>query len=158
MYTLPKGLSIFQMFASIPSASAVLPGRLMSVKDGHVYLGFRCIPCTGLLRWLTSKQMKIYQPFLFIKGMKYLMSRKGAVKWTATMSSQTFVGYSSTNATCWNPVKVNYIYSKIPILRPPLGLSKSGLKDHFWTIRKVVSNQRYTVCRKWRKELSKHSK
>ena len=22
-------------------------------------------------------------------------------------------------------------YSKIPILRPPLGLSKSGLKDHF---------------------------
>ena len=23
------------------------------------------------------------------------------------------------------------IYSKIPILRPPLGLSKSGLKDHF---------------------------
>ena len=30
--------------------------------------------------------------------------------------------------------KVSYIiiyYSKIPILRPPLGLSKSGLKDHF---------------------------
>ena len=24
------------------------------------------------------------------------------------------------------------IYFKIPILRPPLGLSKSGLKDHFW--------------------------
>ena len=35
-------------------------------------------------------------------------------------------------------------YSKIPILRPPLGLSKSGLKDHFWTVPKVVSNQRYT--------------
>ena len=29
-------------------------------------------------------------------------------------------------------------YSKIPILRPPLGLSKSGLKDHFWTVPKVV--------------------
>ena len=43
-------------------------------------------------------------------------------------------------------------YSKIPILRPPLRLSKSGLKDHFWTVLKVVSNQRYTVCRKWRKE------
>ena len=40
------------------------------------------------------------------------------------------------------------IYSKIPILRPPLGLSKSGLKDHFWTVPKVVSNQRYTGCRK----------
>ena len=39
-------------------------------------------------------------------------------------------------------------YSKIPILRPPLGLSKSGLKDHFWTVPKVVSNQRYTGCRK----------
>ena len=26
------------------------------------------------------------------------------------------------------------VYSKIPILRPPLGLSKSGLKDHFWTV------------------------
>ena len=25
-------------------------------------------------------------------------------------------------------------YSKIPILRPPLRLSKSGLKDHFWTV------------------------
>ena len=36
-------------------------------------------------------------------------------------------------------------YSKIPILRPPLGLSKSGLKDHFWTVPKVVSNQRYTL-------------
>ena len=35
-------------------------------------------------------------------------------------------------------------YSKILILRPPLGLSKSGLKDHFWTVPKVVSNQRYT--------------
>ena len=33
-------------------------------------------------------------------------------------------------------------YSKIPILRPPLGLSKSGLKDHFWTVPKVVFNQR----------------
>ena len=39
-------------------------------------------------------------------------------------------------------------YSKIPILRPPLELSKSGLKDHFWTVQKVVSNQRYTGCRK----------
>ena len=39
-------------------------------------------------------------------------------------------------------------YSKIPILRPPLGLSKSGLKDHFWTVPKVVSNQRYIVLRK----------
>ena len=27
------------------------------------------------------------------------------------------------------------------MLRPPLGLSKSGLKDHFWTVPKVVSNQ-----------------
>ena len=40
------------------------------------------------------------------------------------------------------------IYSKIPLLRPPLGLSKSGLKDHFLTVPKVVSNQRYTGCRK----------
>ena len=40
------------------------------------------------------------------------------------------------------------IYSKIPILRPPVRLSKSGLKDHFWTVPKVVSNQRYTGCRK----------
>ena len=39
-------------------------------------------------------------------------------------------------------------YSKISILRPPLGLSKSGLKDHFWTVPKVVSNQRYNGCRK----------
>ena len=39
-------------------------------------------------------------------------------------------------------------YSKIPILRPPLRLSKSGLKDHFWTVPKVVSNQMYTGCRK----------
>ena len=36
-----------------------------------------------------------------------------------------------------------YKYSKIPILRPPLGLSKSGLKDLFWTVPKVVSNQRF---------------
>ena len=39
-------------------------------------------------------------------------------------------------------------YSKIPILRPPLGLSKSGLKDHFWTVAKVVYNRKYTGCRK----------
>ena len=39
-------------------------------------------------------------------------------------------------------------YSKIPILRPPLGLSKSGLKDHFCTDPKVISNQRYTGCGK----------
>ena len=37
------------------------------------------------------------------------------------------------------------IYSKIPILRPHLGLSKSGLEDHFWTVPKVG-------YRKWRKE------
>ena len=43
-------------------------------------------------------------------------------------------------------------YSKIPILRPPLELSKSGLKDYFWTVPKVVSNQRYTGWRKWRNE------
>ena len=40
------------------------------------------------------------------------------------------------------------MYSKIPILRPPLELSKSGLKELFWTVPKVVSNQRYT---RWRK-------
>ena len=32
-------------------------------------------------------------------------------------------------------------YSKILILRPPLGLSKSGLKDYFWIVPKVVSNR-----------------
>ena len=35
---------------------------------------------------------------------------------------------------------LNTTYSEISILRPPLGLSKSGLKDHFWTVPKVVSN------------------
>ena len=35
-------------------------------------------------------------------------------------------------------------YSKIPILRPPLRPS-----NHFWTVPKVVSDQRYTGCRKW---------
>ena len=44
------------------------------------------------------------------------------------------------SGVCW--------YSKIPILRPPLGLSKSGLKDHFLTVPKVVSNQRFTGCKK----------
>ena len=44
--------------------------------------------------------------------------------------------------------KTVHKYSKIPILGPPLGLSKSGLKDHFWTVPKVVSNQIYTGCRK----------
>ena len=39
-------------------------------------------------------------------------------------------------------------YSKIPTLRPPLGLSKSGLKVHFWTVPKVVSNQMFIECRK----------
>ena len=47
------------------------------------------------------------------------------------------------------------VYSEIPILRPPLGLSKTGLKDYLWTVPKVVSNQSYTGCRKWRKELLK---
>ena len=41
----------------------------------------------------------------------------------------------------------SYRYSKICIFRPPLGPPKSGLKDHFWTVPKVVSNQRYTGCR-----------
>ena len=41
-----------------------------------------------------------------------------------------------------------YWYSKIPILRPPLRQSKSGLKNHFWTVPKVVSNQMYTGYRK----------
>ena len=45
-------------------------------------------------------------------------------------------------------------YSKISIIRPPLGLFKSGLKDHFWTVPKVVSNQRYTGCRKRRKRIT----
>ena len=45
-----------------------------------------------------------------------------------------------------------FVYSKFPILRPPLELSKSGLKDHFWTVPKVVSDQIYTGCRKWIKE------
>ena len=39
-----------------------------------------------------------------------------------------------------------YMYRKIPIIRPLSGLSKSGLKDHFWTVPKVVSNQGYTGC------------
>ena len=42
----------------------------------------------------------------------------------------------------------NIIYSKIPIIRPPLRLSKSGLKDHFWTVPKVVPNQMHTGCKK----------
>ena len=40
------------------------------------------------------------------------------------------------------------LYSKMPILRPPLGLSKSGPQDHFWTVPKVVSNLKYIGCRK----------
>ena len=43
-------------------------------------------------------------------------------------------------------------YSKIPILRPHLRLSKSGLRDHFWTVPKVVSNQMYTGCRNEEKD------
>ena len=45
-------------------------------------------------------------------------------------------------------MKCDMAYSKIPILRPLLGKSKSGLKDHFWTVPKVVFNQRYTKCGK----------
>ena len=48
----------------------------------------------------------------------------------------------------WIAVEPIMNYSKIPILRPPLGLFKSGLKDHFWTVPKVVSNQRDTGCTK----------
>ena len=44
--------------------------------------------------------------------------------------------------------KIQVYTVKILILRPPLGLSKSGLKDHFWTVPKVVSNQMYSGCRK----------
>ena len=54
---------------------------------------------------------------------------------------------NASNYVKYVPV-VYFIYSKIPVLRPPLGLSKSGPKDHFWTVPKVVSNQRYTGCRK----------
>ena len=43
---------------------------------------------------------------------------------------------------------VIFTYNKIPILRPPLGLSKSGLKDHFWTVSMVVSNPCPTERRK----------
>ena len=32
--------------------------------------------------------------------------------------------------------------------RQPLGLSKSGLKDQYWTVPKVVSNPMYSGCRK----------
>ena len=44
------------------------------------------------------------------------------------------------------------IIQKNRILWPPFRLSKSGLKDHFWTVSKVAPNQRYTGCRKCRKE------
>ena len=46
------------------------------------------------------------------------------------------------------------LYSEIPILRPPLGPSKSGLKDHFWTVPKVVSNQMYTCVLKMKKRIA----
>ena len=42
----------------------------------------------------------------------------------------------------------NCKYSKIPILRQPLELSKSGLQDHLWIVPKAVSNQKNTGCRK----------
>ena len=48
----------------------------------------------------------------------------------------------------WHFILKFKMYSKLPILRPPLGLFKSGLKDHFWIVSKVVSNQRYTGYRK----------
>ena len=77
------------------------------------------------------------------------------------MSFRTIIIYFVTENTLCQSLSVTYIlpyeqnkyiYSKIPMFRPPLGLSKSGLKDHFWTAPKVVSNQMYTGCRKWRKE------
>ena len=40
-------------------------------------------------------------------------------------------------------------YSKIPILRPFLGLSKSGLKDHFWTVPKVVLKTTFGQSQRW---------
>ena len=67
-----------------------------------------------------------------------------------------YQGYPVTGCNshyCWNTLNENDLkYSKIPILRPPLRLSKRGLKDHFWTVPKVVCNQIYTECRKWSKE------
>ena len=60
----------------------------------------------------------------------------------ATMSDNSVISYKPYHIPPFGR------YSKIPILRPPLGLSKSGLKDHFWTVPKVVSNQKYTGCRK----------
>ena len=41
------------------------------------------------------------------------------------------------------------MYSKIPILRPPLKLSKSGLKDHFWTVPKVVLKTTFGQSQRW---------
>ena len=38
--------------------------------------------------------------------------------------------YKGMNTALPNKLKTG-VYSSIPILRPPLGLSKSGLKDHF---------------------------
>ena len=53
-----------------------------------------------------------------------------------------------------NSWTIRKAYSKIPILRPPLGLSKSGLKGPFWTVPKVVSNQVYSGCRKMMKRIT----
>ena len=40
-------------------------------------------------------------------------------------------------------------YSKIPIIRPPLRQSKSGLKDHFWTVPKVVLKTTFGQSQRW---------
>ena len=81
-------------------------------------------------------------------------------KWTDSVSKSVNIHVpvkSLQSNDFWGFNKASYcdsqiIYSKISILQPPLGLFKSGLRDHFWTVPKVVSNQRYIWCGKWRKE------
>ena len=45
--------------------------------------------------------------------------------------------------------KIKTKYSKIPISRPPLGLSKSGLKDHLWDCPKVVLKTTFGQSQRW---------
>ena len=111
-----------------------------TIFKGHNFCDFLCaFLCTDPLlkkrstkkEWICSLGSKL------LKGSKFLPFRVD-LSYLAELipckcTHSLFKGEGSQNN-----------YSKIPVLRLPLGL--------FWTVPKVASNQKYTGCRKWRKE------
>ena len=117
----------------LPDRQSLTIVSLTDISGLYQQLGHACpLQISSKLR-LTALTLCYDESF---NSQKTTMSKSGLLLQFPNKKGTCWCLCGRASSGSWLNLRV---YSKIPAFRPPFRLSKSGLKDHVWTVPKVLS-------------------